>query len=409
MSENNYWLLPDGINEALPNDAQSLESLRRKLLDLYACWGYQLVMPPLVEFIESLSVGTASELDLQTFKLTDQASGRLMGVRADITPQVARIDAHRMRVDHPNRLCYAGSVLHTRSNHVNGGSRSPIQVGAELFGHSGIDSDFEVISLAIETMQHCQINNHTNDIVLDLGHVGVFSRVSKQLGFSVQDEHVFSDMLSRKSVPEIEQWLALKEFSPRATEILRKLPELNGSVDILADAKSLFSTMSSEIQETLTYLQKLSSQLLAHFPTLTIHLDLAELRGYSYHTGVVFQLYSSGIKREIIRGGRYDGIGKMFGNARPATGFSTDLRLLSRLSCDEENLSYINKIAAPTEYDPLLMKLINDLRHDGQVVIRQLEAKDQVRSSQIQCNKEIVKQNGAWIVRKLNEEGRSNG
>lgn len=405
MSENNYWLLPAGITEALPQDAKALELLRRKLLDLYECWGYQLVMPPLVEFIESLSVGTGSELDLQTFKLTDQESGRLMGVRADITPQIARIDAHQMRVNHPNRLCYAGSVLRTRGNHANGGSRSPIQMGAEIFGHSGLDSDFEVISLAIETIQHCRVNN----IVLDLGHVGVFSQVCKQLAFSTDEERVFSDMLSRKSVPEIEQWIRQKEFNPVNAAMLRQLPELNGSVDILADAKGLFSTMSSEIQETLTYLQKLCSQLQTHFPDVVIHLDLAELRGYRYHTGVIFQLYSQGIKREVIRGGRYDGIGKRFGNARPATGFSTNLRLLSRLSCDEEPTNVIDTIAMPANYDSVLIKRVNALRKEGHIVVRQLESGDHSDVSQIQCNKEIVKQDGAWIVRKLNREGRLNG
>ncbi len=405
MSEDNYWLLPEGITEALPEDALALESLRRKLLDLYARWGYQLVMPPLVEFIESLSVGTGSELDLQTFKLTDQESGRLMGIRADITPQVARIDAHQMRVDHPNRLCYAGAVLRTRGNHANGGSRSLVQIGAELFGHSGLDSDFEVISLAIETVQHCRVRN----IVLDLGHVGVFSRVCQQLGFSTQDEHIFSDMLSRKSVPEIEQWIAQKAFNATDAAILRQLPELNGSVDILTDAKGLFSTMSSEIQETLTYLQKLCGQLQTHFPRLVIHLDLAELRGYSYHTGVVFQLYSQGVKREVIRGGRYDGIGKRFGNARPATGFSTNLHLLSRLNCDEEPVRKTDAIVAPTEYDSTLMKLINDLRSEGHRVIRQLESGEYTGVSQIQCNKQIVRQDGAWVVKEFNEEGRSDG
>ena len=296
--------------------------------------------------------------------------------------------------------------MRTRANHANAGSRSPIQIGAELFGHSGLDSDFEVISLAIETVQHCRVGN----IVLDLGHVGVFSRVCQQLEFSTQDERIFSDMLSRKSVPEIEQWIDKKTFNAVNAAILRQLPELNGSVDILADAKDLFSTMmSSEIQKTLTYLQKLCAQLQTHFPHLVIHLDLAELRGYSYHTGVVFQLYSQGIKREVIRGGRYDGIGKMFGNARPATGFSTNLRLLSRLSCDEEQISDTDTIAAPTEYDSTLMKLINDLRSAGHCVIRQLESGEYKGASQIKCNKQIVKQDGAWIVKELNEEGRSHG
>ncbi len=404
MSENNYWLLPEGITEALPRDAQQLEFLRRELLDLYKTWGYQLVMPPLVEFMESLSTGTGNELDLQTFKLTDQESGRLMGLRADITPQVARIDAHRMRVNHPNRLCYAGPVLRTRSNHANGGSRSPFQIGAELFGHAGLDSDFEVMSLAIETVQRCGIDN----IVLDLGHVGIFSHICKQLNFSQQDEKLFSDMLSRKSIPEIEQWVEQQGFSVENAKVLHKLPELNGSTDVLIEAQSLLSSMSNEVLDIITYLQQLSSRLLDSFPSLDIHIDLAELRGYTYHTGVLFQLYCPDLKREIIRGGRYDGIGKAFGNARPATGFSTDLRLLAGLN-SHSILSDVKKVLAPADYDQSLVLLIKELRDAGKCVIRQLESDDQQSANELECKQIIVKQDGAWVVTEINGDGGTDG
>ncbi|MEE9350860.1 MAG: ATP phosphoribosyltransferase regulatory subunit [Thiotrichaceae bacterium] len=404
MSDNHYWLLPEGISEALPDAASQLETLRRQLLDLYTGWGYQLVMPPLVEFMDSLSTGTGEQLDLQTFKLTDQTSGRLMGVRADITPQVARIDAHRMRVEHPNRLCYMGPVLRTRSNHANGGSRSPLQIGAELFGHAGIDSDFEVISLAIETLQHCtqNVQGSGSKVILDLGHVGIFSELSSALGLNEAEQEKLSDMLERKSIPDISDWIMEKGFSADHANILQRLPELNGSIEVLEEANDLFSGLGDNIKEILSYLRDLVERLEQNFPSVDINIDCGELRGYAYHTGMMFQLYLPTLQREVIRGGRYDGIGEAFGNARPATGFSADLRLLNSIT----SLATIvkDKIFAPAVIDIELDRVVKELRNEGHVVVRQLEQGGKNKNTTPQdlgCNQEIVNSDGHWVVSKI--------
>ncbi len=399
MSDNHYWLLPEGISEALPEAASQLEALRRQLLDLYAGWGYQLVMPPLVEFLDSLSTGTGEQLDLQTFKLTDQASGRLMGVRADITPQVARIDAHRMRVEQPNRLCYMGPVLRTRSNHANGGSRSPLQIGAELFGHAGMDSDFEVISLAIETLQQCTlgVKGAGSKIILDLGHVGIFTAISKALGLNEADQEILSNMLERKSIPDISVWVKDKGFTTDQAQMLEKLPELNGSVEVLDNARALFTDIGDDIQNILSYLGELVQRLEQSFPAITINIDCGELRGYAYHTGVMFQLYLPTLQREVIRGGRYDGIGEAFGNARPATGFSADLKLLNSLS--QVVLNEQTKILAPAEADVELDRIVKELRQQGQVVVRQLRQDEQENTPHdLGCKQQLVKRDGQWSV-----------
>lgn len=414
MSDNHNWLLPEGISEALPENAYQLEALRRQVIDLYRGWGYQLVMPPLVEFLESLSTGTGKELDLQTFKLTDQQTGRMMGVRADITPQVARIDAHRMRVDHPNRLCYFGPVLRTRSNHSNGGSRSPLQIGAELFGHSGVDSDFEVISLAIETLHLCiQLgasagSNSSHKITLDLGHVGIFTEVSAELGLTERDQEVLSDMLERKSIPEIESWISEKDFTDDYANIIRMLPELNGSLEVIDQANDLFKNLGEPIKDILADLSSLIQRLQHAFPEVSINLDFSELRGYAYHTGIIFQLYLPSVQRELIRGGRYDGIGEAFGNARPATGFSADLRFLNNLikSNVDNDVIVQDKILAPAESDPELDQMIKELREQGKIVIRQLSSsvgeQDQTNkyeAKDLGCNQQIVKSDNAWVIK----------
>lgn len=392
MSDKNYWLLPEGISEALPDNAEQLEALRRQLIDLYSRWGYQLVMPPLVEFMESLSTGTGEQLNLQTFKLTDQASGRLMGVRADITPQVARIDAHRMRVEHPNRLCYMGPVLRTLSNHSNGGSRSPLQIGAELFGHAGIDSDFEVISLAIETLQQCT----DEKITLDMGHVGIYSEICAYLGLNADQREHLTDMLERKSIPEIAAWVVQKGFDDKQAHIVKKLPELNGSTDVLDEASVLFAGLGQKVEGTLMYWRELVERLVQNFPDVDLHIDFAELRGYAYHTGIMFQLYLPTMKREVIRGGRYDGIGEAFGNARPATGFSADLRVLNSLG-NGEILKH-KKILAPANVDKTLDVLIKELRDQGHVVVRQLKDEQQFTAQDFGCDQEIVNSDNHWVV-----------
>ena len=391
LNTHQYWALPDGISEALPDEAEALEQLRRRLLDLYATWGYRLVMPPLVEFMESLRTGHGTHLDVQTFKLTDQLSGRMMGVRADMTPQIARIDAHKLQTEQPNRLCYIGSVLRTRSFHD--GSRSPLQVGAELFGHAGLDSDFEVISLLLETLAHCQIP----DLLLDIGHVGIFRTLAREAGMSAQQESDFYDMLVRKSLPEIDAWLAKANLAPDISACLQQLPRLNGSVEVLDQAAALFAKAHPEVQAALAYLRTLTTRIAAHFPDCNIHVDLAELSGYDYHTGIVYGVYTPSMGREVARGGRYDGIGEAFGRTRPATGFSTDLRTLATFGLASRQPGAPAAIFAPAVQDAALEQLIRALRQQQQRVIRALDgqAHDAVA---LGCRQHIIQQDGQWNV-----------
>ncbi|CAA6814931.1 MAG: ATP phosphoribosyltransferase regulatory subunit (EC [uncultured Thiotrichaceae bacterium] len=393
MKDNQNWLLPDGIYESLPEEAQRLENLRRDLLNLYAAWGYQLVLPPIVEFMDSLSTGTGTQLDLQTFKVTDQMTGRVMGIRADITPQVARLDAHQMGKALPNRLCYAGPVLRTRSNHSNRGSRSPYQIGAELFGHAGLDSDLEVIALALASIDKC----HAGDVVLDLGHVGIFSALAKALSFDAVTKANVSDMLSRKSIPELSEWVASQDLDPAYADILLKLPEFNGDISVVAEAKVAIGDSNTRMTEILDSLEQTSIRLAKRFPDVTIHVDLSELRGYAYHTGMVFEIYAAGMRREIIRGGRYDGIGAAFGNSRPATGFSTDLRILADIKNAADTDTVQEKILAPVGEDLELVQVIDALRADGCHIVKQLDGQ-QYLARELGCQKQLVKQDNDWVI-----------
>lgn len=387
-----YWALPDGISEALPDEAEALERLRRRLLDLFATWGYRLVMPPLVEFMESLRTGHGSNLDVQTFKLTDQLSGRMMGLRADMTPQVARIDAHKLKASQTNRLCYIGSVLRTRSFHQDG-SRSPLQVGAEMFGHAGQDSDFEVISLLLETLTDCQVP----ELVLDIGHVGIFRTLAHEAGMNANQESTFYDMLVRKSLPEIDVWLETANLPADIAHYLRQLPRLNGSTEVLEQAAKLFASAHSDIRNALTYLQTLIQRITASFPACRIHVDLAELSGYDYHTGIVYGVYTPGMGREIARGGRYDGIGEAFGRVRPATGFSTDLRTLAAFAANQQQAVGVSGILAPSMQDAALEQLIRKLRNQGKRVIRALDGQTETPAA-LGCSQLITQQNGQWTV-----------
>lgn len=396
----NTWLLPDGINESLPDEAEKLEGLRRHLVDLYATWGYRLVMPPLVEYMESLRAGMGTQLDLQTFKITDQLNGRLMGLRADITPQVARIDAHCLSKGDVkasvNRLCYIGTVLRTRSEE-QGGSRSPVQVGAELFGHAGLESDFEIISLMLETLHSLDVN----DLVLDLGHVGIASGLAEHTDLDKNQKDAYFDMLARKSIPEIEQWVAKQGFSSSDSKMLLALPLLSGSTDIIETGKSSLRNAGKLVLDALEHLQSISNLLVSYFPDLQLHIDLAEMRGYAYHTGIMYTVYMPGRGASIAQGGRYDGIGEAFGNSRPAIGFSTDLRTLANLSFETTTLVNslgTNGILAPYVLDKTLDKAIEELRAQGEKVIRQLDSETEFTPEQQGCNRVIEKQGDNWLV-----------
>jgi len=393
MNKTDRWLLPEGIEEVLPKEAKRLEQLRRKLLDTYESWGYDLVIPPFIEYLESLLTGTGNDLDLQTFKLTDQLTGRLMGIRADMTPQVARIDAHHLKQDTPTRLCYMGTVLHTRTDGF-AGSRSPLQVGAELYGHAGIESDVEVMSLMLETLALSGIESP----YVDLGHVGIYRELVKHAGLDKEQEATLFDSLQRKANTEISSYLKEWKIETKIATAIAALTGLNGDESILTEAKTVLKNAGKGVLAALDELTNIAGLLKVRQPDVTFHFDLAELRGYHYHTGTVFTAYVAGRGQAVALGGRYDDIGEVFGRARPATGFSTDLKTLLSLSTHKNN--HLAAIYAPADNNAELHKTILELRQQGEKVISALPGQKGT-AKDMGCNRELVKDGSAWQVKDL--------
>jgi ATP phosphoribosyltransferase regulatory subunit len=395
MQQKDSWLLPDGIEEVLPEEAKHLENLRRKLLDMFACWGYDLVIPPFIDFLDSLLTGSGHDLDLQTFKLTDQISGEMLGVRADMTPQVARMDAHNLKHEWPTRLCYVGTILHTRGDPLEK-TRSPMQIGAELYGHAGKESDIEVIRLMLEMLAITGLLN----VHLDLGHVGIYRALSKQAGLTELQESELFDVLQRKARPELAELMDGYTIDNDLKLMLLKLPELNGGKDTINKARAVLLKANDDVKNALADLEAIAEKLAARFPSLPISFDLAELRGYHYHTGMVFAAFVPSVGREIARGGRYDNIGAVFGRARPATGFSADLKLLSSLSKQSFQIEQRELIFAPYSDDAALNEKIRDLRARQQAVVQQLPG--QIGSAKdLGCTSILELDNQNWVVRPL--------
>jgi ATP phosphoribosyltransferase regulatory subunit len=402
MTSVDRWQLPDGIEEVLPTRAATVERLRRELLDLYRSWGYQLVIPPLMEFTDSLLTGLGQDLDLLTFKLTDQLSGRTLGVRADITPQVARIDAHSLCQGGVTRLCYAGSTLHTRPKSLMA-SRSPIQLGAELYGDNSLAADVEIVRLMLATLETAglvvdggngAVTDETVDdtITLDLGHVGVYEAVLACAGLSKEQEETVFDALQRKSVPDLQ--LALAGVGEQLAGLIIGLVDLHGGEAVLADARELFAELAPGALAAVDALQQVATDILRQRPGLDIYFDLAELRGYHYHTGIVFAAYVRGHGQALANGGRYDNVGEVFGRARPATGFATDLKALLALLPEEENGR--GAISMPDSDDPALATMVTRLRQAGEIVINCLASQPDPR-----CDRQLVEHEGEWRVQLL--------
>lgn len=387
---NERWLLPEGIEELLPPQAERLELLRRELLDLFSSWGYELVIPSLVEYLDSLLTGTGNDLDLQTFKLTDQLNGRMMGVRADITPQVARIDAHRL-LDRqgPVRLCYQGTVLHTRGDGL-GGARCFTQIGAELYGHSGVESDAEMLNLMLQTLALSGIG----PVFVDLGHVGIFRALTQAAGLDFEQESQLFDALQRKAVPEIQALMTALDVDTKTRQTFEDLVWLNGDAEVLARARRSLAGNAAALQ-AVDEIEQVAERVTRQHPDLQLHFDLAELRGFHYHTGVVFAAYQAGQGQAIAQGGRYDDIGKVFGRARPATGFSTDLRALIALGAGKAAAQ--GGVFAPANDDPALAVKIAELRAAGRRVVCELSGQDGGAAA-AGCQQILVLQNGEWVV-----------
>jgi ATP phosphoribosyltransferase regulatory subunit len=387
MSTENRWLLPDGIDELLPERASAVEALRRRLLDICGHWGYRYVIPPLVEFTDSLLVGLGADLDVLTCQFADRMSGRMLGVRADITPQVARIDAHSLGEPGVTRLCYAGSTLHSTPLSVTGG-RSPIQLGAEVFGCESIDADIEVISLLLTLLQEL---GEGRQITFDLGHVGIFEAVFKSLSLPSDEAVAIFDAMQRKSAPDLDLVLSRLPAEPRG--LIRQMFGLHGSVAVMSQARELLADMPSAVN-ALDELQSVVDTIARRFDGVDIYIDLTELRGFRYHTGLVFAAYLEGAGVAVAKGGRYDNVGRVYGRARPATGFACDLKALAGAFMPA--VSEVGAVAAPIDADPELDSAIAQLRASGRQVIAMLD-----QSVDPQCTEVLVNRGQGWVVQSL--------
>ncbi|MBK1873454.1 MULTISPECIES: ATP phosphoribosyltransferase regulatory subunit [Marinobacter] len=392
MTVSDRWLLPDGVEDILPPLAGQIESLRRDVMDTCQRWGYQLVIPPLIEYVESLLTGTGHDLELQTFKLTDQLTGRMMGVRADMTPQAARIDAHTLGQEGITRLCYAGHVLHTRPKHMLA-SRTPIQAGCELFGSASESADLEVISLMLEALRVAGLSR----VHLDLAHVAIYESLIGEAEFDRTTSAAVFDAMGRKSVPELDRLLGdCPEGSAGAR--LRELARVSGGAEALTEAHRILSGASDNLNAALEQLGRVAEMLQRDFPEVSFGFDFCELRGYNYHTGLVFAAYVPGHGDSIGKGGRYDAIGSDFGRARPATGFSLDIRAL--VSLGTRPINHRKAVWAPAEEDSELEQAISELRKTD-TVIRALPEDTKADPSTRGCDRKLVKQGDRWVVQGL--------
>ena len=384
MTTENRWLLPEGIEELLPERASQLEALRRRLLDQCGTWGYRYVIPPLVEFTDSLLIGLGADLDLVTCKFTDQMSGRMLGVRADITPQAARMDAHSLAENGVTRLCYAGSTLQSTPQSVIGG-RAPIQLGAELFGCDAIEADSEIISLMLSTFACAGVSRA---LTLDIGHIGIYDALFSNANLDPEIESQMFDALQRKSTPDIERLSS--SLPDDVSQRLRQLASLHGSPEVLLEARTLFSN-EPVVLAALDDLDTVLAQAQQAFPDVGVYVDLTELRGFRYHTGLVFAVYLEGRGSAVAKGGRYDNIGAVFGRDRPATGFAIDLKALVDDMTPVEHSR--PPIIAPPSDAPDLRVAIAGLRAKGRTVVVDLAPGLALPGAE-----RLVLNNGEWII-----------
>ena len=380
------WLLPEAIEDILPNEAARIEALRRRMLDGFRGHGYEMVTPPLLEYVESLLTDGAHDLDLRTFKLVDQLSGRTLGIRADITPQVARIDAHLLNRAGVTRLCYCANVLHTRSDSLTA-TREPLQIGAEVYGHAGIEADIEIIRLLAATLALADLSAAR----IDLGHVGIFRALVNRADLDDDQVEMLFDALQAKDMPTLNS--LTESVSEPVRSALRVLPDCYGGSEVLDKVLAIVKD-DAEVAAAVADLRQLAAALAG----LPISFDLADLRGYHYHSGVVFAAYCARHPNAIALGGRYDNMGKAFGRARPATGFSMDLREVVRLSA---NGAEAGKILAPLSDDTALQEEIIRLRAAGEAVAVALPGHDD-SWREAGCDRRLVKRDAKWILEALN-------
>ncbi|MCS0591332.1 ATP phosphoribosyltransferase regulatory subunit [Massilia norwichensis] len=380
------WLLPENIADVLPSEARKIEELRRLMLDTFRTYGYELVMPPMLEYVESLLAGAGQDTDSKTFKLVDTMSGRLLGLRADMTTQVARIDAHLLNRDSVTRLCYAGTVLHTRPSGLHA-TREQLQIGAEIYGHAGLEADAEIQELALASLALAGFESPR----LDLSHAGVLRAILAEDAMARRDEQLLHGLLKAKDMPGLAE--ATEHYASATRAALMALPNLYGDVEVLARARELLPALPG-ITRALAELAALAAAIGGR---AQIAIDLADLRGYQYESGAMFALYVPGLPNAVARGGRYDHVGEAFGRARPATGFSLDLRELARLlpTADRKHA-----IRAPWGNAPELREKIAELRNSGEVVIQSMPGHENVQD-EFECDRVLVLEQGNWILKNL--------
>jgi ATP phosphoribosyltransferase regulatory subunit len=383
----NRWLLPEDIADVLPAKARKVEQLRRSLLDLYRSYGYELVAPPLLEFLDSLLTGTGSDLNLQTFKLVDQLSGRTLGLRADMTPQVARIDAHLLNRTGVTRLCYAGPIAHTRTP-IGCTSREELQLGAEIYGHAGWEADLEALTLLLQTLQTAGLKQ----VYLDLSHAGILTGILENQAVSKEEIENLYGLLQSKDRSSLANWS--RNLPQPVGQALMALTELSGPAkEVLVRARKVLPS-NALVSDALALLERLTNAIASMPSAPEVSIDLADLRGYQYHSGMMFTAYVDALSQPIARGGRYDHVGQAFGRARPATGFSIDLLTLAGLSTDLEERS---AIVAPWISDAGLSAAIQALRAAGEIVV-QLAPGDAALSAEYRLDRVLVEQGGTWKV-----------
>ena len=378
------WLLPDHLADVLPSEARHIEELRRLALDGARRFGYELVMPPLLEYLESLLTGTGSSLELQTFKLVDQLSGRSLGLRADTTPQAARIDAHLLNRPGVTRLCYCGPVLHTRPDGPYA-TREPLQFGAELFGHDGLEADLEVLQLALTVLAQSEVGQ----VSVDLGDARIVKSLLAGVELAAIHRQSIHQALATKDITSLQ---SLVQTLPDAVgQALLQLPSLYGDLSVLAHAQTVLAAWPSAIQ-ALQQLQWLASHL-----DVPVTVDLADLRGYAYYSGARFAIYVPGASDALVRGGRYDEVGAVFGRKRPAVGFSLDLKSLVAVVPRRPLRAAIR---APWGEASELRQAVTALREQGETVVCVLPGHES-DVDEFDCDRELVHVAGRWVVRAL--------
>ncbi len=387
------WLLPERISDILPSEARRIEELRRRLLDLFRSYGYELVMPPLFEYLDSLAAGSGSDLELRTFQMVDQLSGRTLGLRADFSPQVARIDAHLLGRKGVTRLCYSGSVLHARPAGLTA-TREPIHAGVEIYGHEGVEADVEVIELMVRSIQAAGLNRQPIPIRVDLCHMGIVPALLASVD-SIDEDEIYR-LLQAKDAPGLKQGLSGVPEAVRQTllALTRLHGPARGSASVLSEARRTLPKLAA-LDSVFDQLERLvTSAVWDRLPDVELLIDLADLRSYRYHNGISFAAYIDGLPGAVARGGRYDGIGRAFGRARAATGFSLELRELAALESDS---AAISAVRAPWSDDPALLSQIASLRAEDRVVIQSLPGHES-EWQEFTCLEELYFDGQKWLL-----------